>query len=498
MSFLDDAISTIGSGLAETAADEIGSATGINVGGVLGTLFGSGQTEGGQNMATLISQLADNWSGSQQQLAMLTTGIQQQQAELLSIGHQLTAIATAVGQISGEIANIEQMLEKIDEQQLYSEWEDVDNQLVEYLAQIDAGFQTYGDYTGTPGTSTTLVTNLANDILNTNTGPKVALNAISAFILDDSQQKGVLQLWSNMVVPLVQQGLLDYREAAAEYIDYYRKLAYAQLRATNLVMEAFNFDGNATLAAGFWNQYRGAILAQETTFITWLVPIVAAGSAVTIVNENYVVTYSASHAATQLNPGIQRLQGNGQTEAYYSPSEIFRAAEELLANLYVTGAGDRRIVVHMLYQSGSPVGPLVGAVQLPLTTPQGGQQFMPTASARLGGPFAYPGTSTAWMDFNFDMGIIPSTFYLKRFVYAQDAGHPTALPDGDYRIVNLNGTNGLIPLETYIVGDTNCPKPAFLDDTVLAYTLHVDGAQRFDFANFLAYNIPLSAPLMES
>ena len=53
MGFLDDAISNLGQSLAQTAVATVSDETGYNVGGALNALFGTGQTTGGQNLATL-------------------------------------------------------------------------------------------------------------------------------------------------------------------------------------------------------------------------------------------------------------------------------------------------------------------------------------------------------------------------------------------------------------------------------------------------------------
>jgi len=500
MSFFDDAISTVGRGLAQTAAGALTDATGVDVGGIMNTLFGNGQTSGGETLSTVQQELQAEWKGDQASLTLLSDGITAQSAQLTQMGNEIGAISTAIASLNAQLSSFAEMLANLAQSGLYQQWQEVDVEMTEYIVAIDTSYQTYGQYAADPNVGTPQavptgeVVQLMNDVLNMNNGPKVALNAISAFIMDDSQARGVLQLWSSMVSPLVAAGQLDYRDAVKQYINYYRKLAYAQLRATNLVMEAYNFNRDSTSAADAWVDYKKTVLSQETTFMTWLIPLIYSGinpQNATIGQYN-AVPFIATHAILQLDPGVQRLGSGPAGKNYIEPSAVLRSAEELLANLYVTDPDERRIVLLMAYSADAPIGPAVDQAALSLTPASGGDPVAATRRNRLGAPYAWPGhwtTPSAIPPSDYNM--LMDTLYVTRFVFS--AGKGSGLPDGDYTITNINGENGLIPYETYLGQQPNT-EPPFMNDDVLNYPLHVDGAKQFDFMNFMAYVVPVSAP----
>jgi hypothetical protein len=490
MSFFDDAIGTLGRGLAQTAAGALTDATGVDVGGIMNTLFGSGQTSGGETLGAIQQELSTDWKGSQATLTILSDGISQQGAQLLEMGTQISAIATAIASINTQLSSFAAMLANLAQQSLYLQWQNVDNEITEYIVQIDTAFASYGEYTSNYATTPcNEVKGLMTDVLNVNNGPSVALNAISAFILQDSQANSVLELWSQMVSPLIAAGQIDYRDAVRQYIAYYRKLAYAQLRATNLVMEAYNYNGDATSAASAWTAYKSTILRQESTFITWLLPLVYSA-----MQQSNPVSFTAVHAALQLDPGVQEIGTSGV--GYIEPSAVLRSAEDLLASLYLTDPEDRRIVVLMAYCNDDPIGSMVTPVALTLTQADGGGGTIAAQTSSVLGPFPWP-NRFVWLgelapaDDNL---VYVESLNVRRFVFAADAGRTAGLPDGDYTITNLNGQDGLIPMETYVSAESNRPNAPFMTNNVATYVLHVDGARQFDFMNFLAYSLPISSP----
>jgi hypothetical protein len=326
-----------------------------------------------------------------------------------------------------------------------------------------------------------------NDVLNMNNGPKVAMNAISAFIQDDSQSQGVLQLWSNMVAPLVAAGQIDYRAAVKQYMAYYRKLAFAQLRATNLVMEAYNFNSDTASAARAWDSYRSTILEQETTFITWLMPLLFAGVSQTGYN------WTTVHALMQLDPGVQYLPSDVRGKDYFEPSPVLRSAEELLARLYLTEPEDRRIVIHLAYQADPPIGPAVDAAAPTLTAANGSGTVAPKRDDRLGAPYPWPGAwNSGWPVCIGDLNLLSNTLYVRRLVFSAGP-QGGSLVDGAYTPTNINGQSGLLPMETYL-GASSGSNPPFMNDNVINYPLFVDGSQQFDYLNFLAYVVPVKRP----
>jgi hypothetical protein len=486
MSFFDDAISTIGRGLAQTAAGALSDATGVDVGGVMNTLFGNNQTTGGQEIATIISDLPTDWTGDAAGLTVLQDSMTAQGAQLLDLGNQITSVATAVASLSNQLAGFQTLLQTIAQQGLYQSWQTIDQQMTVYISAVDTSYQAYAGYTDRyDATPASEVAQLMVDVLNMNNGPAVALNAISAFIKDDNQGEGILQLWSNMVSPLVAGGQLDYRAAVKQYLAYYRKLAVAQLRATNLVMEAHTFNRDGASAAAAWQSYKSTILSQETTFIQWLYPLIYSGVS------GKMVSWTTVHALMQLDPGVQSLGSGLPGDSYIEPSAVLRSAEELLANLYLTDPEDRRIVVHLAYQADAPVGPAVDPAVLTLAASDG-SIVSPQKNDRLGAPYPWPNQwNGGWTVPIADLNFFFNTLYVRRFVFFASAT-AQGLADGDYNLTNLNGQNGLVPMETYLSSQGG--PPPFMNDDVHLYGLHIDGVRQFDFMNFLAYVVPVPAP----
>lgn len=496
MSFLDDAISNIGRGLAQSAVQAASDATGMDVGGTLNFLF-NGQTTGGEQLATLQSSLQSDWSGTPEQLTALQNGLAQQSQTLSDIGTQLTSVAASVGAISVQIHQISTLLTQINQQQLFQSWQTVDVAMSGYLAAISTSYATYGKYVlAASETDGTLVQDLVVTILDPNVGPAVGITAIHNLIMGNGQAQSVLQLWSAMVAPLVSGGLMDYREAVQQYEAYYKQLAYAQLCGTNLLMEAYNYDAesSSTLAAGAYTDYKAALLAQEDMFIRWMVPLVAAGVVGGVTTNG--IPFSSADAAVQLNPGVQTLPGAADPGAsFYAASPVFRGAESLLASLSVTDPADRRVVVHMAYLAGTN-GSSLGSLHLTMTSLDGESQVSPVTSTRLGGPYFIPLAPGGGFrdrglpDMNFATVTSPQNgFYVKRFVFSDDVSHG-GLADTQYSLDNLNGINGLVALQTYLSGTGDVP---FMNDNIPQNVLQVNAAQPFDFMNFLAYCEPVDA-----
>jgi hypothetical protein len=478
MGFFDDAISTIGRGLAETAANAIGEQTGVDLGGTVAYLFGGGQTAGGAALQNAEAKVAKS-NLPPDAIATVVATLDGQRQTLSDIGVQLTSVSQTLRSFTEDFAQIENELAKIQQQQLFQNWQTVDMTITPFATAITTSYQTYSSYLADfENTQPSDVSLLMTNIKDTNVGPADGVTAINALILGQDQATGVLQLWSEMVTPLIQQGLLDYRDAVQQYTRYYQKLAYAQLCATNLLMEAYNFTVDPDHACEAWKNYKQAIASQETPFIQSLIPLVAASA--TVVHNDY--TFTAAHGALQLNPGVQLLPGNG-TSVFYEPSPVFEAAESFLANLAVTDPADRRIVVCMLYQ-GSFIGTIVSPAQLTLSA---GGTTVSASSETILGPYSYPAPDSPYLDYNFCTAGSSGTFFVKRFVFSGEA-----LADGAYTLTNLNGTNGLTPQDTYLSSASNEAAPAFMNDDITAYGLAISGAQPFDFMNFMAYDTPVS------
>jgi hypothetical protein len=497
MGFFEDALSEMGQSLAQSASGYVQGVTGPVVGNMLATLFGGGQVTGGTNLAELQKAiLGSNLASSY--VSLLNGQMATQTAEIQNIGNRLTELSRAMSVIQDELKAMEEVLNEIAARQLFQSWQAVDIQLTIAITSINSDYSVLAgfasNYANTQGAQVASV--MAN--LQTN-GPLNGMNLINTLILGSgTQSKGVLQLWSEMVSPLVQAGLIDYREAVDRYTAYYKKLVGAQLLAANILVEVGNYfaiNGDHTGALNAWNAYKSCVLSQENEFIHWLVPLVYSG----------VMAYGCTNpgsgggpggpmftyydAAMQLHPGLQALPGDNGGMGYYAPTQIFENAEAMLSTLSVTDANDRRIVVHMMFcddKAGTFKSPIDAN---PLTlTQDNSASVSPTAVSK----FAYNGfpdfNPDGTPDRNFFTGPI---MYLYRHVYSQDAAHPTALPDGLYQLTNLNGK--LPEMFTYATVYNTPPKASFQEAKVLSYTLRMSPTNQFDFMNFNAYMIGLIA-----
>jgi len=497
MSFFDDAISSIGRGLAQTAVKAASDATGYDVGGTLNALFGNKQEQGGSDLAQLGVDVASS-NIDPAAVTQLQSSLDQQQAEMTDLGNKVDSIAQGVAAIQGEIANIEAMLEKIDQEILYTQWQAANDMMIDKAADIQAAYSRYGRFIAKADEhASSDVAAYLQGIMSSYSGPQAGVSLISSVLVGQGQAKGALELWSNMVVPLVAAGQIDFRDAAAQYVDYYRKAAYTQLQGTNLIMEAYNFDAtdakpeDPSAASDAWATYQNLLITQEAPFIRWLSPIISAGIAAGAGHPEW--GYSAITAALQINPGLQQLPASSSTDpsAYYEPSSIYGAAEALLATLYVTGEGDRRIVIHMAY-SGKVIADVVSGVELTIDGKGAdGKEttLKPARSDDLGRTSIMTGDREEVVDPNLDMG----WFDVRRFVYqtAQDGSYD--MPDGSYMLTDLNGQDGLEPIETYASSRWNMKLP-FLDGGPLGHVMAISSTSPFAFMNFLAYMRPFNFP----
>ena len=485
-----DAISSIGEGLAQTAVQSVSDQTGINVGSALTALFGGSQTAGGENLQNLQTTVASS--------GLPPAAISQLKASLETQGRLVADLGGTVASISGTLANfqadfdqIESDLAAIHLQQLYQAWQTSNIPNSALVVVANTAYQQYSDflsdYTGTP---TSAVTDFLTSLNGLNS-PEAVVQQIHENIVGRDQQKGLLQLWTEMVTPLIVRYTIDYRDAVQQYMRYYQQLVFAQLCATNLAMEAATFSGAADLAAAAWTSYQQAVAAQENVFISSLIPLVSAGGTdprAWIKGSFNFSDVVMAQAALQLNPGLITLPADPTADsAYIEPSAVFERAESLLASLAVTDPPTQRIVVYVTYVDGVIAG-VVSPVALTLSSTNG-QPPVAASSEAILGPFILSGFS----DYNFWTGAIGTTgrFWVKRFVYTGDA-----LQSGTYTVTNMNGVNGLVAMDTYAstgdegaLGESGGPAP-FMNGNVWKYPLSVDPTSPFAFMNFLAYCTP--------
>lgn len=496
--FLDGAISSIGSSLEQSVTTYANGQIDGAIGGTMGYLFGQDQEMGGQVLDGLAGALADKF-GPGPQLDTLLSDVIQQQKAIAAIGNQLQAVSAAIARITGEIANIQALLQEIRQEQLYQAWASRNDFIKGYVNTIDTTYRQYADYMKHAlKTHTKSITKLADDIINPGTGVGNAANGISTYLLSGgNQDKGALQLWSEMVAPLVTARKLDYREAVAEYMDYYSKLAYSQLQATNLLIEAYHFRAESDEAQSLWEAYKALLLRQEDQFIRFLVPLVyAAIPGGRFFDElmnppRWYGNFTFFDAAMQLHPGGQTIEGDADRgSGFYQPSSVFLQAEKLLANLYVTDPEQRRIVVHLVYMDGEDgaISNRINGVQLtldpgPIAAQHKAQLGPFDLSSDLRNEDSVPDQNMCWS------GYTGNSFYVNRLVFTIGAdGIP--LGDGSYGVTDLNAA--LPPIDSY------GGKVPFQEAKVLRYPLRVSTATPFDFMNFGGYMYSLRYPTCEA
>ena len=492
MSFFDDAITTLGRGLAQTAVGAISDETGYDVGGTLNALFGNGQTYAGENLANLSSAVnSSNLPGSDN--TEIQNYITQQTDMIAGLGIQLSGLANQISGLEKTLSNIQELLQKINQQNLYTQWEIVDTTLVNGTSVLTTSYNQYSSYLANgcgPDNPSGPVATLCTEILDPDGGAVQICNLISTAISDDGERKGVLQLWSNMVVPLVSNGIIDYRQAVDGYFSYYQRLAYAELQATNLVMEAYNFKQTPKLASQAWADYRQYLLSQEQAFIQWLVPIIAAGVRVTDGPSPWypILTHLAS---LELNPMYPSFYQSWREPIYYQPSALFKRAEQILADLYLTEADDRRVVVHMLYDH--LFQSLVGAASISITSSDGGSEGAVSPSVTNVMPVydLLAGQEGGRVP---DETFCSNQFVLQRYVFtasgsqSDDTGSDPSFADGNYTITNINGQSGLVPINTYVSNGVIGGKFPFCPTAQLNYVIPISPETPFGFVNFVAYS----------
>lgn len=510
MSFLDDAISTLGRGLAQTAVGALSDASGFDVGNTLNVLFGNGQATAGQNLVK--SQDDINSSNlPQADIQQLTSDINQQIVLITDLGNQLSSLANQVSALVADFGYLKDLLQKIQQEQLYITWADTHNSIIQASTVITTSYELYAGFLVEgvdPSNKSGPVLSLAGDITSPNGGAAERSKEISGYLVDDNQYKGALQLWSNMVTPLIADGILDYRRAVNEYIAYYQHLAYIQLQAANLAMEGWNLLGESSQADAAWTQYRTQLANQEISFLNWLIAIVTTGTAFNLAGAYPI---NAALAAVEINPmaliGGQSARSN--PVPYYVPSLNFQRAEQVLAGLAVTQPSDRRLVIYMAYDGSPSIRNVVENAEVTITAQANGhrrsthhshhphQSFsgtpIPPSSVQALGPF-----TTANGTDPLDDNMKSQSVWINRFVFETielPNGSAAPIPDAAYSLTDINGSAGLTPIETYACyndGGGSGPSAKFLHDAMLSYTMHISGTGPFNFANFLAYVFPAS------
>ena len=389
------------------------------------------------------------------------------------LGQQLTQIQNSIAALEDHLAEMKkeilQKLEEIEQKILYDIWAAKDNLIQDSIAIIETQYHRFVEFANNPTiTSKQDIAALVTQILDTNNGAEVQLRKINSNVIGAGDNKGVLQLWAEMMIPLINHNKIHYGQAIDNYITYYTKIACAQIRAANLLVEAFNQKKQQPIAKESWITYRNFMTHQEIPFIvnvdkfiyyamqknvTWFDKPDASGKIMKCYTYSYF-TASMSYLAS------------AHWDAYYRPTYEHELVERILANAQAMGPDERRIALWMIYPS------LNREYQLDLVK---NTNIQIVVAANPQEPGINP-TRTELIPVFTDPHITPH--YIKRFIYSD------GVKDGAFVMKDKNGQDGLVPQE----GTGSMQKTVYFQgDQYLAYNLNVTPVTQFDFMDFAAY-----------
>jgi len=429
-------------GLVSGAASEVG---GSAAGWVLGEIFGSPDT----SQADAIKDLGD----------------------------QLDSIASAVDALTIQLADdmklIEKELQAIKQGQLYVNWEIRDNDLQQYISRLNVQYKTFLTYAANPdSTSQQEVTNLVEEILDTNQGAKVVIAEINALLVGGgaSSSKGVLQLWSEMTEPLIKSGKMSCYAALETYFQYYVASAYAQQRALYLVIEAYHQSGNDPAAQEARRTYQDYVKSQEIPFVqnidAMLRMQLAGGVHKTTSNKLYNFDYIKA---------LQEYSSGALWAGAYTPSMSRARAERIITNSMCRAEGENRLVIWMTYppliHGGHYVPKSIDfnnvSVEVQVTGNDASTSYPP---AYINDIVTKPGPGLFKPPNYFEQA------HLARRMVFED------LPGGSYVMKDRNGQDGFDP-----ISGSNTDKRYFQDPKYLSHQMILNATVRGAFLDFGVY-----------
>jgi hypothetical protein len=431
MSATTDALVFVGKGLASGALSKIG---GDAMGFVLDQIFG------GTGDTAAIAKLGD-------QLNQIEGMIQ----ELLN-------------ELRDDFKTIEKQLADIKQQELYTAWELRDNSAQEKIANINTQYTTYVEFAQNPKTtSKASISRLTTEILDTNVGAANNRQQLNMMVTGFGQDKGLLQLWQEMVSPLIAADKMTFYDAIDNYMDYYATIVYAQMRATVLLVEAYNQKRNQPLAKQSWEDYRKFVDQQELCFVTYF-DVFAASELSKFHKGTFCPTPGWNDLTFAALDARQSFYA-GSTYGWHQPTSQHQRAEALLADAQSMGPDERRIVVWMVYPRDWPYGspppkPVTNFDQINISITSVDQsavgEIKPLRSDVIRVPTSADHT-------------------IKRFLFSPPS-------DGAYVLKDMNGTPGLPDMPGY-----GTKTSYFQDPTYLAFKMSVSPNKQFDFTEFTPY-----------
>jgi len=431
MSVTTDALNFVGRGLASGALGNIG---GQAMGFVLDEIFGGGGDD------SAIAKLGD-------QLNQIESMIQ----ELLK-------------ELSEDFSTIEKQLAEIKQEQLYLDWGVRDNTAQEKITNINTQYSTYIEYAKNPKTtSKASIEQLTTQILDTNAGAANNRAQLNALVTGSGEDKGLLQLWQEMVAPLIAGDKMSFYDAIENYMDYYATIVYAQMRATVLLVEAYNLKKNPPVATDTWKAYRQIVDQQELRFLTYF-DVFAASELSKWKTLDTVFPYAMKFDKLTF-AAIEAKQSfyAGSSFGWHQPTSMHQQAEALLAYAQSMGPDERRIVVWMVYprdftHGKTPPKPVANFDQVEVSiTPVDDDKGVVVKTT----------SSILRVTENPDHTI-------NRFIFLPQL-------DGAYVLKDMNGTSGL-PDVTGYEGNVYFQHPNYL-----AFKMSVSPDKQFDFTEFAPY-----------
>jgi hypothetical protein len=397
--------------------------------------------------------------------------------EIKKLGAQLNSVQTSINNLQNELevfsAEILAELQELEEEQLYLTWSTKNAAVLENLTHVRVQYDRYTDYANSPEeTSRTSVNELVTQILDTNVGTEVAMCNLNELILGEGEDKGVLELWQEMMSPLLVQRKRVWQEAIDNFQRYYLTIVTAQAQAINLLVEAFNQRGNHALTKEKWNDYKRLILSQEDLFLKNFDLLILDSES----NTRWADSTKWHYKFTYYD-GID-LRSPGGIADWYQPRVERESAEKLLYNACSRAENSRRIVIHMIYpQRYSPI-PDESTDWFPFPNLENVEIQLVSANDQFGTSIQ---ATTIQLIPIIEEEVIFDSRFIKRFIF----DFPNDLPDGDYRMKDINGIDGLKTIECKFSGLIN-----FQRAKVLSFFLTLSVDKTFAFMDFCPYSAP--------
>lgn len=429
---------------------------------VKGLAGGIAQEVGGQAAGWALSKIFGGDSGE-------TEAIQQ-------LSDQLTQVANEVAQMDEEMQEwfgiIQEELIAIQQQQLYIAWQIRDNDLQGYITTLNVMYDRFISYTNNPATtSKDQISNLVDDILDTNDGAAVIIAQISNILVGSGSDKGALQLYTEMSETLVANGKQSCYKTIDDYFNYYINAAYAQQTALYLLIEAFHQQNNDPLAQQQRILYRNYVKSQEIPFVANVEKILRQQLAV--LHKGSSIYDSNGFSWTTVN-ALQDYSGQAYYNSYdyYKPTSVRNIAEQILLYSLCLEKGSNRIVVYMIWPTLSTDGMLYGNKEfddIPIFIKNNEtEEEITTSYSDVVQTIAKDQEEHTYDCYN-------TEHKFKRIVY-QD------VPYGTYTLKDINNTPGLEPVD-----GSNQSINYFQDPMYLSYKMTINSFVQGSFMDFSVY-----------